>query len=137
MLYGHLFLPACPAAPTTGEKLLTIMSFNIWGGSRSKETARVLPDNASPDVVAIQELTPHMAQVLVEEVGDVYPHRVFSTGTQNRGMGVLSRHPLAELDSSRLSDPDWQIQVVQVEANGRTFKCKAIYQRGVQTAVTA
>lgn len=82
------------------------MSFNIWGGSQSKETARVILDNGTPDIVAVQELTPQMATTLLKEVGDIYPYRAFQTGPRNEGMGVLSRYPLVELETSYLDAPE-------------------------------
>jgi len=57
-LYGHAFWPFRPQLPITAETPFTVMSFNIWGGSRSAETIQVIQDNGLPDVVAIQELTP-------------------------------------------------------------------------------
>ena len=120
-LYGHLYLPARPVAHATIEAPLTVMSFNIWGGSQAPETARVILDHGAPDVVALQELTPHMAEVLQAELGDVYPYRAIEARGQYHGLGVLSRYPLAELDISHLLHPDWRIQALRVEARGGAF----------------
>jgi endonuclease/exonuclease/phosphatase (EEP) superfamily protein YafD len=116
-LYGHLFLPAPPTAHAAEKAPLTVMSFNVWGGSGAPETARVLLDHGAPDVVALQELSPQMAQVLLAELGDVYPYQIFEPGRGYgyHGMGVLSRYPLTALDTSGLRDRYWRIQVVRVE----------------------
>lgn len=116
-LYGQLFLPGWPVA-TNGQPI-SVMSFNIWGASRTPATARVIPANGSPDIVAIQELTPRMAKTIFEELKGAYRYRVLQAAGGNRGMGVLSRYPLKEVDASHLRDPDWQIQIVEVEVNGQ------------------
>jgi endonuclease/exonuclease/phosphatase (EEP) superfamily protein YafD len=97
------------------------MTFNIWGGSRTQETAQVILADGSPDIVAIQELDPQMTEILLDEVGAEYPYRVFQTDLQSAGMGVLSRYPLTELDTSRLAAPGWEIQVLQVQVDRQAF----------------
>lgn len=144
LLYGHLFLPAWPTASVTDEAPLTVMSFNIWGGSQSKEAARVILANGTPDIVALQELRPQMAELLIEEVGDFYPHRVLDIGIPDNALGVLSRYPLTELDSRHLSGSGSQIQVLQVEVNHQTltlYNCRiqgsnilVYFERGVSIA---
>jgi endonuclease/exonuclease/phosphatase (EEP) superfamily protein YafD len=110
LLYGGLFLPR---APVRAGAPLTIMTFNIWGGSRLPETARVVVENGLPDIVALQELTPQMAEVFVAELGDAYPYRLLRPEGTYRGMGVLSRFPLTEIDTRHLADPRWQIQALR------------------------
>lgn len=57
-----------------------------------------------------------MARTVEEELGQVYPHRIFSTGDapESARLGVISRYPLEEVDSSRLSRADFRIQIVRV-----------------------
>lgn len=121
-LYGQLFLPDWSALATAADTTsLTVMTFNIWGGSQSPETAQVILDNGSPDIVALQELTPDMAEVLLEKVGEEYPYHILDAQAQHRGMGILSRYPLTEIDSSYLTNSAWQIQRARVEAEFGDF----------------
>jgi endonuclease/exonuclease/phosphatase (EEP) superfamily protein YafD len=130
-LYGFLFLPNWSVSFTEAATTpLSIMTFNIWGGSQSQETAQVILDNKSPDIVAIQELTPPMEDVLLEKVGEAYPYRILDAQAQHRGMGVLSRCPLTEMDSSHLADPAWQIQIIQVEAEFGEFTLYNVHPLG-------
>ena len=62
-----------------------------------------------------------MASVLIEEIGDVYPYHVLSIGARAYGLGVFSRYPLTQLDTSHLSDPNWRVQALRVEADDRHF----------------
>jgi hypothetical protein len=73
LLYGQLFMPPCSIPSEIETTSLTIMSFNIWGYSRSEATARAILEDGTPDIVALQELAPDMAEVLVRELGDIYP----------------------------------------------------------------
>ena len=130
-LYGFLFLPngSTPLAEAATPPV-SIMTFNIWGGSQSLETAQVILNNNNPDIIAIQELTPLMADVLLEEVGEVYPHRILDVQAQHRGMGVLSRYSLTEIDSSHLADSAWQIQIMQVETDGGELTFYNVHPHG-------
>ena len=118
--YGQLFLPAWPPGATSSSPM-TIMSFNIWGGSRSPETAQVILENGAPDIVAIQELRPHMAELLLEEVGHLYPYHIFDTSSWRNGLGILSRYPLTALPNAHLYSASWEIQVVQARVQGRNI----------------
>jgi endonuclease/exonuclease/phosphatase (EEP) superfamily protein YafD len=131
-LYGELFLPN---APVRNAEPITVMTFNIWGGSRLPETARVIVKNDLPDVVAIQEVTPQMADVLLEEIGDLYPYRLLEAEGTYRGMAVLSRFPLTELDTSHLAHPWWQVQAMRVEAAARPFTLYNVHPHATNVLV--
>jgi len=131
-LYAPLFLPAGPGASTGEGKPITIMSFNVWGYSRSRETAHAILDGGPPDIVVLQELAPEMAEVLLEEMGDIYPYHVVSIGARAYGEGVFSRYPLTELDSASLADPHWKVQILRVEVDGRTFILYNVHLQGSQ-----
>lgn len=117
-LYGELFLPNTPVR--VGDPM-TVMTFNVWGGSQSSETARVIVENGVPDIVALQEITPPMTNVLLEEIGDMYPYRLLEAEGTYRGMAVLSRFPLSQIDTSHLAHPWWEVQAMRVEAAAGPF----------------
>jgi len=117
VLYGDLFLPQLAIA--SGEDSLVIMTFNVWGYSGSAETAQAIIHDEVPDIVAIQELSSQMGEVLLAELGAVYPYRSIRFGAeQDSGMAVLSRYPLAVLEAEGLSG--WQMQVVEIHTGERT-----------------
>ena len=117
-LYGELFLPNVPVRD--GDPI-TVMTFNIWGGSQLSETAHVIVENGLPDIVALQELTPQMADVLLEEVGDSYPYRLLAPEGAYHGMGVLSRFPLTEIDTRHLAHYWWRVQAMRVDSPAGPF----------------
>ncbi|RIK33885.1 MAG: hypothetical protein DCC55_34120 [Chloroflexi bacterium] len=115
-LYGEQF----PLQRVVGDWLdqpqVTVMSFNVWGGSRTAETAYVLLENGLPDIAALQELTVGMVGVLDEVIGEQYPYRALAVDEGVLGVGILSRLPLSELDASHLFDLGWKVQIVEIEA---------------------
>jgi len=114
--FHRLLLPSVINEPT-----IRIMSFNIWSGSRREETANVIRANHWPDIVAIQELTPTMATLIDEAVGEQYPFRILDFKDGRVGLGIYSCYPLQELNPEIGSDPNWQVQVVQVQMPDRSF----------------
>jgi vancomycin resistance protein VanJ len=120
-LYGQQFPFHRLELIMADKPTIRIMSFNIWGGSRSAETAQVIEENGWPDVVALQELTPSMAAIINEVAGEQYPFRILDIQNGRLGMGIYSRYPLIELVAKQTPDPAWQVQIVKVYANDRSF----------------
>ncbi len=131
-LYGELFLPN---VPVRNDDPMTVMTFNIWGGSQSSETARVIVENGVPDIVVLQEVTPEMAGVLLEEIGDLYPYRLLAPESTYRGMAVLSRFPLTEIEIPHLAHPWWEVQAVRVEADAGPFKLYNVHPHATNVLV--
>lgn len=118
-LYGELFLPAWPVQTHPSAPPITLMTFNIWGGSYRKKTAQIIPSNSLPDIVALQELRPFMIRLLLPLIVSYYPYHEFDL--RGTGMGVFSRYPLHKLTPGFKLQPGWQLQVLQVQAAGRNF----------------
>lgn len=118
-LYGALFWPSWPQA-TADQPPLTVMTFNIWGASRSRETAQVIVDQGLPDLVAIQELRPKMAEVLLEELADAYPYHQFNTRWASNGVGLLSRYPLTVKPAEDFVYLNREFQIIEVQVGERS-----------------
>jgi vancomycin resistance protein VanJ len=120
LLYGRLFLPTHLLAQPHNPKL-KVMTFNMWGGSRSAETARVIAAAGYPDIVALQELTPRMTEIVLNEVGSEYPYFTTLDIPNQRGLGILSKasvEPLNPADLVGLERCD--VQVVRVTSPERS-----------------
>jgi len=52
---------------------------------------------AEADIVALQEVTPGLAQLIEDELGDQYPHRFLEPRPGSSGMGLISRIPFEVL----------------------------------------
>lgn len=119
--YGQLFDFWPLGSGGVEERSITIMSFNIWGYSESVETAQAILSAGIPDVVVLQELSPDMARILIEELGEVYPYRLLEPAEGAEGRGILSRYPLKDLSTSASSWLDSFAQVAEAETGNGTF----------------
>ncbi|MDQ3250396.1 MAG: endonuclease/exonuclease/phosphatase family protein, partial [Chloroflexota bacterium] len=126
LLYGSLFVPVglrIPAAhaSSTPTQRITVLSFNVWAGSRTDEVAEIIKANGLPDLVAIQELTPFLRDKIIESIGKEYPYRTLDPHTRYRGMGIFSRYPLTVLDTGSLATALSTLQKVEVQAGAHRF----------------
>jgi len=115
--YGGQFLPRSINVPANAPQL-HLLSFNINKSNQQiDQMIRVIRDS-NADVVAIQELSPQLAQAADEQLAELYPYRALHPQTDFSGQGVLSRYPLS-------NDEFWQInlghQHVDVAWNGQTI----------------
>ena len=88
--------------PSPSETRIAIMSWNVEAGSK---TAQSVIDGIvdvrqplRPQVVALQELTPDVAEALEasDEIDQRFPYRILEPRDDVRGMGILSSIPLVE-----------------------------------------
>jgi vancomycin resistance protein VanJ len=91
-----------------GPSDLTVMTFNVlFTNPAHKRTAAAISE-AGPDLVALQELPPDGARTLDDLLGWRYPHRAFVPDHSPKGAGVLSRWPLEDVETFKLSaDGHW------------------------------
>ena len=128
-LYGSLFLFRPSHFRGTVGEPVTIMTFNIWWHSRPDQTAPVVTQNGSIDVVALQEMREHMAQHLIDAWGAHYPYRALQTGTGTPRLGIFSRYPLTPVATDHLAAFDFRIQAARVIAPAGEFLLYNIHPR--------
>jgi endonuclease/exonuclease/phosphatase (EEP) superfamily protein YafD len=104
-----------------GADPIAVFSFNVWGYSDSADTVLEIVSRGTPDVVLLQELSPSLAPVLVEELGALYPYRLLEPDEGPRGGGILSRYPLRPASLTEGSPVSQFAQVVEVELGERAF----------------
>jgi endonuclease/exonuclease/phosphatase (EEP) superfamily protein YafD len=97
------------------------LTFNVWGYSDSPDTVRAIVAQETPDVVVLQELSPGLVPVLVEELGALYPYRLLNPGEGYRGGGVLSRYPMRQVRLVEGSLVGGFAQVVEIEVEEQVF----------------
>lgn len=86
-------------ANTSGTQLVRVLTYNILhgGGSRLDAIATVIRDSGA-DIVGVQEVTdPHALNVLAERLG---MHCAFAPSRTNRAVGLLSRWPIGDVDTT-------------------------------------
>lgn len=96
VLYGDRFLPRRPPAIPPDAARFTIMTFNVHVRNNDPDRVAAAIEREAPDIVALQELRPAMAEALSARLADRYPYRLLQPEQGFRGSGVLSRYPIRE-----------------------------------------
>ena len=98
--YGPYFLPNGVTASGTPLRILTA---NLTFTNPNVEVAADVLAGQRPDVIAVQELGPTMADTLARRLREHYPYQALYPRQGALGMGVLSRYPLAPAGSPEMS----------------------------------
>jgi len=113
--YGAQFLPRSINVPAEAPRL-NLLSFNINKDNQHTEDIIRIVRESGADVVAIQELSPRVADAFNNQLAGLYPYRALHPQSDFSGQGILSRYPLS-------ADEFWQInlghQRLQIDWNGQ------------------
>lgn len=116
--YGALFLPR--PTPTVGQSL-RVLSTNLLVSNRDLAQVSAMIVAEQPDIVAIQELGPAMAEHLARELGSRYPHQILAPSDVPNGLGILSRYPFTVEPGAGGDDPICACQRVILEVEGHSI----------------
>lgn len=97
--YGGLFLPRPPVSTDPTGTPLRVMTFNHLYLNRDLEDIKAAILRGDADTVALQELTPEVAEGLRRDLRGRYPHmdlRPSLEATRTDGVGLLSRLPFTD-----------------------------------------
>jgi endonuclease/exonuclease/phosphatase (EEP) superfamily protein YafD len=113
LLFGELFLPRAHPAVDGGEPLRVVTINQFYAAeSPAQQAARLASYDA--DLIAIQELSPALAELFAGDLRADYPYQELEPIDGPGGLGVISRYPFA------LMNPDHGLSApVRVEVNGR------------------
>ena len=117
-LYGHLFLPRLRPATDATQPAITVVSFNLWAFSRQPELLDLVLGDGSADIVALQEVSPQMWQLLERTAIDTYPYRLYDDTMPPFGLAIISRHPITPVALSHLSGSEGHVLAANVNVNG-------------------
>lgn len=124
--YGTLFLPKTPPPYQSDPPPFTVMTFNMWLGSKQPRSAQVIARNDYPDIVALQETTPRIERLVRRAVGEQYPYIFFESTLDGRGIATLSRYPLTPIRVDTLIDLNCRVfrVTVSIERNFMLYNCR-------------
>ncbi|MBZ0294033.1 MAG: endonuclease/exonuclease/phosphatase family protein [Anaerolineae bacterium] len=102
--YGVMFDPVVTAALPDDTPQLTLLTYNLTSKKANPEQLAANILEADADFVAVQELSPKVADYLEATLSEIYPYYYTHTeeGFFAVGMGVFSRYPI-------LSEEYWRI----------------------------
>jgi len=124
--YGPYFLPRTipsifrPNSLTSGVTL-RVMTANLLVSNDDLSAVAGMIQMERPDVVALQELSPAMAEHLGRELRAQYPHQLLEPAPSPMGLGILSRYPIRPERLGEHLPRECFCQKVAVEVNGRTL----------------
>jgi vancomycin resistance protein VanJ len=95
--YGGFFLPHY-APITSATPPLRFLTYNVHAEDVHVESILEIIREANADVVALQEVSPVMAEALAAQLIDRYPYQALHPNLVDPiwGQGVLSRYPIVE-----------------------------------------
>lgn len=99
LVFGQALVPRAlkvAAAPPDAPSL-SVMTLNLHAHHDDPRAAAAAIRAAGADVLAVQELTPEMAEALAAQLEDLYPYSEIPGNLRTAGQGVFSRYPLEEL----------------------------------------
>ncbi|MAG35354.1 MAG: hypothetical protein CL878_03770 [Dehalococcoidia bacterium] len=134
-MYGLLLIPRplFPPTPTDQvESQLRVMTFNVSNfPSHVRPPASVLAviEDASPDLLLLQEITPELSQSLAETLSSTYPYQHLQPHARYDGMGVLSRYPLASGPLNESADRPARMQHVVVRMQDQVLHVVHVHFR--------
>jgi len=115
LMWGDHFIPNSAVKPSERPGL-TVMTYNVlaWHDQYESiiETIRV----EDPDVLLIQELNIGLAEILQNELIQLYPYQVLAPKNNPEGIGVISKFPIKQSSivlpqlwagSPQILDLDW------------------------------
>jgi endonuclease/exonuclease/phosphatase (EEP) superfamily protein YafD len=107
-----------PAIPVNGRPLRIITANLLVINQRVSAVSAVLRVERA-DVIALQELSPEMAEHLARELRAIYPYQLLEPSENPSGLGILSRYPFrSEVAGGDLPRPCFCQRVV-IDVVGR------------------
>ena len=103
--YGTTFVPRPPNTAAEGPAT-SILTYNVHSESQQFTAMIEVIRSANADIVALQELSPAAADLIMQELIRAYPYQALHPNVINPiwGQGVLSRYPIR-------SDEYWHISL--------------------------
>jgi endonuclease/exonuclease/phosphatase (EEP) superfamily protein YafD len=88
--------PLSSTPPTPGAPQLTVMTYNVEFHSAGEPTTLDAIGADDADVIAMQEITPEMADLIGAKYAGLYPHQLFAPAGGTDGLAVISRYELVD-----------------------------------------
>ena len=100
LVFGGLFGSEWVSMPgsAAGRSDLTVMTWNLEYGTRTGPEAVAQLRTVTSDVVALEELEPHIATAIENDptLASRYPYRLMAPRDWAWGVGLMSRYPISE-----------------------------------------
>lgn len=98
--YAPLFMPRSQVV-FADDGRIKVMSYNIWGNNKERETIAGVIQQQQPDLLLIQELDTDFVDAFLRDVEESYSdEKIYFTYEPVMRQGIVSRYPLTPLEGS-------------------------------------
>ncbi len=118
VICGPWFVPSGADTPPGGRQL-RVLTFNVLYTNQQTDAIIETLRMHDADVIGFQELTSPVASVIEQELGHVYPYRLFESPSGTWDIGMMSRYPIIAVEPAR--GQRWQQVRLDVEGQPVTF----------------
>ena len=108
--------PAVPPLATT----VSIISLNVYTANQDKPAVVGYLRDRQPDLIVVMEIDAEWAAAL-QELNDLYPHRILQPRSDNFGIGLFSKWPLTEPRIVEFAGTDLPSVVTAIQCHGKEF----------------
>ena len=98
---------------------LRALTLNVYKRNASLDKVTETIRDLAPDLVAFQEIRSVHVDALIDELGDLYPHHILLPGRDAEGVGLMSRHPIADSRVLQATPCSNAIQSITVRIDDR------------------
>lgn len=114
LVCGPWLIPTMVDTPPDGRPL-RVLTFNVLYSNQQTDAIIETLRMQDADVIGFQELTWPVASVIEQELGHVYPYRLFEPAAGSWGLGMISRYPIIAVESA----PEQRWQQVRLDVDGQ------------------
>lgn len=127
---GWLILPyywpqVQPPTPTTGTTI-SIISLNVFTANPDKAAVVSYLRDRRPDLIVVMEVDANWAFAL-QDLKDLYPHRLIQPRADNFGIGLLSQWPLTDAKFVEFAETELPNIVARFDRDGHEFQIVATH----------
>lgn len=118
-MYGADFVPGLPVSVADDAPTIKVMTFNTLVSNRDFDAVMNAIREANPDVLATQELSPEMRDMISSTFAEEYPYVIENAWSDPRGIGIWSRFPMTAGEDRTLEEWEWWVHEVNLDVEGR------------------
>ncbi|MBK7901922.1 MAG: endonuclease/exonuclease/phosphatase family protein [Proteobacteria bacterium] len=117
-----------PSALTCRDQQLRVVTANAWFANTDHAALVAWLSRSDADIIALQEITPQWALAL-EPLARAYPYRKVMARDDPYGIALLSRWPIADVQTMDFSGDGMPSLVANLDVDGRTLRVIALHTR--------
>lgn len=115
------YLPVSQLTVPTGVTQVSLVSLNVYTANQNKSAVLNYLRRRDADLVIVMEVDVNWS-IAMEELKDLYPHRLMQPREDNFGIGLLSKWPFQDSRLIELAGTEVPNVVAQFERDGRQFQ---------------